>query len=175
MRKLVGVFILSVLFVGISYCQQPDISKSILKKTDVENFIKNFKSVQSELEQVGIEYEAESNYTSFADAVDNLEEVNGVVKKYGYSDVNDFSIKVWAIAACYASIKMDTEGQVEFEKSIEQIRNNEHMTDEQKEDAIKKMKELIGSLGTAFTTLANKDDIEIVRPFMDKLDVVLDE
>lgn len=174
MKKILSVFVLSALFIGASFCQQPDITEPVLKKSDVENFIKNFKTVQAELEEVGLEYEAESNYTSFADAVGNLDEVNAVVKKYGYADVNDFSIKVWAIAASYASIKLETDGQGEFEKAIEQIKNNENMTAEQKEDAINKMKELMGSIGTAFTSLANKEDIETVRPYADKLDVVLD-
>lgn len=167
--------IFAVFFMLNSIAQQPDVSVPQLKKGDVERFIKHFNSIKQDFEKLNIRYSPESNMKSFADAIDNVEEVNNVVSKYGYSDINDFVVKAWAISASYARVKLDTEGSDEFQKAIKDIENSDDMTPEQKEEAIAQMKQVMGAMESAFGSMANEKDIETVRPYVSQLEVLLKE
>ncbi len=177
MKKTIRLIplILAVFFMANGIAQQPDITVPQLKKGDVEQFIKHFNSIQQDFEKLDIKYSPESDLKSFEDAIDNVEEVNAVVSKYGYSDINDFVVKTWAISASYARIKMDTDGSDEFQKAIRDIENSDDMTPEQKEEAIAQMKQVMGAMESAFGSMANDKDIETVRPYVSQLEVLLKE
>jgi hypothetical protein len=172
--RLIPLFF-TVFFMLNSIAQQPDVTVPQLKKGDIERFIKHFSSVKQDFEKLDIKYSPESDLKSFADAIDNVEEVNTVVSKYGYSDINDFLVKTWAISASYARIKMDTDGSDEFQKAIKDIEDSDDMTPEQKEEAIAQMKQVMGAMESAFGSMANEKDIETVRPYVDQLEVLLNE
>ncbi len=172
--KLLALITALLLTYTIS-AQKPDISKPILQKSDVERFIKNFNSIKNDFEALHVDFKPESDYQASLENLRNAEEVNKVLQKYGYAGFVDFSTKAWAITASYASIKMGSGSNPEMEQLMKQVDENPNMTPEQKKQAKKQMMAAMESMQKAFSSSANKEDIETVRPFIKKLEAVFEE
>ncbi len=172
--RLIFLILISIIGSGL-YAQRPDASIAQLKKNDVERFIQHFKSIEKEFERLDVKYSPESDLNSFTEAIDNINEVEAVVKKYGYSDINSFVVQAWAISVSYASIKMETGGSDEYQKAIKGIENDTTLSEEEKIQAIGQLRQVMGAVGSAFVSMVHEKDIETVRPFISQLDVILDE
>jgi hypothetical protein len=174
MKKLIYTCVVLFLITG-TFAQKPDASVVHLKKGDVERFIKHFRSIEGDFEKIDLKYTPDSNPESFTEAIDNIDEVNSILKKYGYKDVDDFATKTWVITISYANIKMNTEGSGEFADAIEEIKNSTELTKEQKEAAIERLKQAMGAVESSFSSMVNEKDVETVRPFLTQLDEILDK
>lgn len=157
------------------FAQVPDNSTPILSGSDVEKFIKHFPAIQKEFEESDFDFDTDDDLESILDAVEGYGEVNNVVQKYGYKDYPEFAVQTWAIAACYASIKMETEGMPNIQQAIDEIDANENLTSEQKEMSKMQLQQVYAALGTSITSMANEQDIEVVKKYVDKLDTVFNE
>jgi hypothetical protein len=161
---------------GISLYGQNDATTTPqLKKSDVENFIKNYPTITDEFEELDIEFDKEDNLEDLLGGMEGYNDVNTIVQKYGYSDYADFALKTWSIAASYASVKLNNEGAPEIQNAFKQIEMDESMTPEQKAAAKQQLELILGAMGGTFKSMANEQDIETVKPFIDKLDLLFEE
>lgn len=174
MKKLIHILLAVCLITGI-YAQKPDTSIPQLKNDDVERFINHYKSIVSDFEKLDVKFHPESDLESFTNAIDNLDEVNAVVRKYGYKDIDSFVTQTWAISVSYASITVNIEELKEYKEAKEEIQNSTELTDEQKSQAIARLEQVIGAMASAFGSMVNEKDIETVRPYMNQLKEILDE
>lgn len=170
------LFLFALILLSISlFAQKPKTSSPILKKGDVENFVKHFKSIESDFKALDIDYKPESDLEASIAQFNDIEEVNRMVKKYGYKDFADFSTKAWAITACYASIKIESESAPELQRIQQQIEADENLTPEQKKKALEQLSQGLASMQKAFSQSTNKEDLEMVKPYMEKLDKLFEE
>ncbi len=172
--KLFSTILAMIISITLS-AQKRDISKPILNSGDVENFITNFKPLDAELEKLNVNHEAGQDFQDYIQGLEAKSEVNQVVQKYGYTNVSDFVSKALAISFSYLTIKIGSETSPELEKSLKQIDNDESLTPKQKEQAKEQRKQMTEALNSAFSSMVNPQDIETVKPFMSKLDVVFKE
>jgi hypothetical protein len=168
------IFLMLLISSYMSAQKRPDISKPVLTAADVENFINNYKAMNDELRTVDAAYDPENDFKTYIDSLKSKQQVNEVIRRYGYPDVNDFSNKVMAISYAFLSIKMETEGSPEYENALRKIEEDESLTPEQKEQSKEQLKKIMGAMGSAFTSMVNKEDIETVRPYTEKLSAVFD-
>lgn len=174
MTRLITIA-LGILFSVTLFAQMPDNSTPVLKSTDVERFIKHFPSLQKEFEAASFEFDADDDIESLMEAADEYAEINTMVQKYGYSDYAEFALQTWAIAACYASVKMESEGMPNVEEAIADIESDENMTAEQKQMAIQQLQAVYAALGTSITSMANEQDVTLVKKYVKELDVIFNE
>lgn len=174
MKKLIYSALVLFLFTGI-YAQEPDASVARLKKGDVERFINHFNNIESDFEKIDVKYNPESDLKSFSESLDNIDEVNSIVKKYGYKDIESFVTQVWVITIAYANIKIDSDGSDEYKKAIHDIQNSTELTEEQKAVAIERLQQVMGAMESTFSAMVNEKDIETVRPFRIQLEKILDK
>jgi len=173
--KIKLIALLSFFALAINLHAQTESSETPqLKSVDVENFIKNFPAIQKEFDGFDYDFDAKEDLESLVAGMDGYNEVNTVVKKYGYADYIDFASKTWAIATCYSSIRLGNEGLPQVEMAIQEIEKDESMTAEQKEMAKAQIKAVMAAMGSTFTSMANEQDIEVVKPYVDKLDAIFD-
>ena len=166
---------LSILFSVSVFSQMPDNSTPVLKATDVERFIKHFPSLQNEFNKANFEFDADDDISELMEVANEYAEVNKMVQKYGYTDYAEFALQTWAIAACYASVKMEDEGMPNVNEAIAEIEKDENMTAEQKQMAIQQLQAVYSALGTSITSMANEQDITLVKKYIKELDSVFDE
>ena len=175
MRTKLVTTLVFILFSTFLFAQNESASAPQLKNSDVENFIKHFPDIQVELEKLDFDIDPQDDLQSLAEGLESYEEINSIVKKYGYADYIDFAAKSSAIAACYASIKLKGEGVPEIQKAYNKIEQDESMTPEQKQMAKQQLESILSAMGGAFTLMANEQDLETVKTFVPELDVLFDE
>lgn len=169
-------FLFALILLSISiFAQMPKSSTPVLKKGDVENFIAHFKSIESDFNALDIDYKPESDLEASIAQFNDIEEINKMVKKYGYKDFADFSKKTWTITACYASIKIESESVPELQHIQQQIEADENLTPEQKNKALEQLSQGLAGMQKAFSQSTNEEDVELVKPFMKKLDTLFEE
>lgn len=167
--------ILFLAFCTSMYAQKPKTSNPILSDSDLKNFVENFKNIETEFKTLDIDYSPENDVESTIAKFKDAEEVNTMLKKYGYSDFTEFSTEAWAITACYAKIKIETEGAPELQRIHKGIDEDENLNAEQKQRAKDQVAQAIESMLKAFDGTTNKEDIETVRPYMSKLSELFEE
>jgi hypothetical protein len=167
------ILFFAVFSLGI-LAQPPDISTPQLKSSDVENFLKHFKSIEEDFKTLDMDYESQNNFEAYLQGIGNYDEANKVVNKYGYTDINDFILKAWAISASYATLKMETGGMPEMQQALDEIEKNESMTAEQKEAAKQQVKMIMEALGTSIITQTNDKDVAVVKPYAEKLELLFE-
>ncbi len=155
--------------------QKPKTSSPILSDSDLKNFVENFKNIETEFKTLDIDYSPENDVESTIEKFKDVEEVNTLLKKYGYSDFTEFSTKTWAITACYAKIKIETDGAPELRRIHKEIDEDENLNAEQKQRAKDQIAQAIESMQKAFDGTTNKEDIETVKPYMSKLSELFEE
>jgi hypothetical protein len=169
------LFLVVFLFsIKMLFSQDSDASQPLLKSSDVENFIANIRSIEKEFKELEIDYSPQNNYEDVIQALESNADANRIVKKYGYSDSKEFVAKAWAITACYASIEIDTKGSPELDNALRKIDEDESLSPEEKEEAKEQVKQFMAAMGTIVASSANVQDIETVRPFISRLEKVLD-
>ena len=161
---------------ALLFSLQAQTETPVLKSSDVENFINHYKSIEDELEALDLEISPSDDVESMVEAVGDVNKVNTIVQKYGYADYLDFTAKTWAIVTCYSSIKMQNqEGFSQIDIALQEIDNNETMTAEEKEMAKQQIKAIMQAMGTSFASSANEQDIKTVKPYVSKLDAILED
>lgn len=173
----IKLFVLSICigFSLQSFAQTPDVSSPILTVSDVENFIANYKNIELDFKKLNINFLPDSDFESNYQSLKSVKDVNQSLKKYGYSGIEDFTMKTWAIATSYASVKLDSQGSPEMEQLIKSIEEDVTMTAEQKKQAIQQMEMVMAGMQQAFGSSANKQDIETVKPFVPALEKLLEQ
>lgn len=154
--------------------QTPENTTPILSKSDVEQFITNYPEIKADFETANIDYDAADDMESMMEAYDGIDEINTIVQKHGYTNYSDFAVKSWAIASCYAAIKIEQEGMPSIQSAIDEIKANESLTDEQKELSIQQLKSVFETLSSSVNEMSNSQDIETVRAFVKELDSILE-
>lgn len=172
-KKTIVIALLFILSLNL-FGQNPDGKAPVLSKKDVTNFIENFRPISNELDKLDVEYTPGSNMDEALKGLENLEEANKLAVKYGYSSITDFAMKTWAIAACYAVIKLEKEQSPELKNVLQAIDENPNLDAAQKDAAKKQVKDAMQGVQKAMGASTNKADIEVVRPYVDKLGAVLD-
>lgn len=157
------------------FAQVPDNSTPILTGSDVERFIKHFPAIQKEFDEADYDFDTDNDLETILDGFEGYSEVNSVVQKYGYKDYSEFAVQTWAIAACYASIKMETEGMPNIQQAIDEIDANENLTSEQKEMSKQQLTQVYAALGSSITSMANEQDVELIKKYVDRLEVIFNE
>jgi len=125
----------------------------VLKKGDVEKFIKTLKPMSKELEAVGVNFDARQNQ-NMSDALQANARVMSIFKKYGWDE--SYSAKWMAITMGYAKLKME-----------EQMKN---VPAAQREQAMQMMKMAGDQMGGA---VADKD-LELIRSKYDALNTMME-
>lgn len=179
MKKLPYLFIV-ILLIGISSCEKKstageepvsdelsentdgladfeevaESSKAVsLSEGDIEKFIKTFRPIIEELDQLGDDF-GNSDSQSLA-AIFASSEVKDILDKYGWD--NGFMTKYLAITNGYLYLKM--------EESI----NNVPVEERAATEAVLKMSM------EGFLQFVSDDNVEKIRPFMEDLDPVFEE
>ncbi len=164
-----------LLFCSILFAQSQAPSISHLVSSDVENFINNFPKIQVEFEKMDLDIDPQDDLEAITDGLASYEEINSVVRKYGYTDYLDFTVKASTIAACYASLKLKDGGGSEIEQAYKAIEMDESMTPSEKQLAKQQLDAILLAMGGSLSTMANDQDVAIVKPFASKLDTLFDE
>jgi phosphate/sulfate permease len=174
--RILSIFSLFVF--AFSLCAQTGSSTtSNLKSSDVENFIKHYKSIEADFEALDYDIDpATDDVESLLEEMGEYSQVNTIVKKYGYTDYADFAIKIWAITSCYTTLKLNGEGGMsQIDAAIQEIEEDENMSPEEKEMAVAQIRMIMKAMGSSFASGANEQDIETVKPYISKLDAIYDE
>lgn len=147
-----------------------------LSSSDVKQFIDEFPGLRKDFEQLDIKYNSGSTDWNIPEGMEAMEKVNGVLKKHGYTDYNDFILKFSAIISSYVSITTDVEmkkAQPDMEKAIAEIENNEYYSEEQKEQ----MKAVLIQTSNAIkgmSAMASQENIAVVKPFVGDITRILE-
>lgn len=170
------IFTILLLVLNFSlHGQKPDTSEPVLSDSILINFIENFKTIEADFKALDIDYKPESDIDATMEKFQNIEEVNTMIKKYGYTDFKDFSTIAWAITACYAKIRIETEGMPELQRLRKQIDEDKNLTEEQKQKAKDQITQGLESMQKAFGGTTNKKDVETVQPYMEDLMKLFEE
>jgi hypothetical protein len=169
-------FILSacIIFSSALFAQNDVAKTPQLNNSDVEKFIKSYRNIVDEFEELDIDFDGNDDLENLLGGMEGYSEVNDIVQKYGYTDYAEFAIKTWAIAASYASIKLDNEGAPEIQNAYKEIEMDESMTAEQKAMAKQQLDLVLGAMGGTFKSMANEKDIETIKPYIGKLDILFE-
>jgi len=142
------LLVVSIVLVTPTYAQTQTPPKAILSIADIDRFINTMDPIQTDLEKLGLEYNAEDK--AVMEALKTNAEVQAVFNKHGWS--NDFYPKIQAIAVSYAFLK----AKVEMDKLPA--------------DQQQMMGPVIASLKEQYKSLVHDDDIATVQKKFQQLD-----
>lgn len=146
-----------------------------LTAADVKQFIKEYPAVIKEFEEKNIAYDDKKNSDlTGAAASKYLNDVNKIVKKHGYKDYMDFTTKSVTIIMSYGSLKMNEDSSssnAEMQKALQEIENSDEYTAEQKAQ----MKQMFQQTTSAMQSMADEDNVKVVKPFEKQLEAIIEE
>ncbi|MBN1953322.1 MAG: hypothetical protein JW801_19100 [Bacteroidales bacterium] len=171
------LFFLILLFIpGFCTLSAQD-GEIVLSSSDVKSFITSYPSIKTDFEKLGIGYDNDHEIT-LPEGFEAMNEVNRIVGKHGYADWEDYYSKSAAILLSYAAIKLNVEqGEVqpELQAAIEEIKNNTYYTAEQKEQMIEAIRQGMTALVEASNSMSETGNMDVVQPFVEQLDKLLEE
>ena len=162
-----------------SYAIAQEAPKPVLESGDVEHFIKTYPQLSEEFEKFGAQYEVESGDLEVPEALKANHEFLGILKKYGWDE--QFFQKISVILLGYSAIQYKDELEKAapgFGEAMKEIESNPALSQEMKEQLMKQMGTAQGALSQQqemFGTQINPKDMELLRPFADKLKKVIEE
>ncbi|WP_319779424.1 hypothetical protein [Maridesulfovibrio sp.] len=179
LKKILMLIVLTFLFAFTANAASP------LTGDQVERVIKTLEQLDPIMDQMDAEIEESGE--SDADPLDPEMLHKEFAMLYGYTpqakriiEANGFTYKTWPetagrVVKAFASIAMEADGNAgmaELEAAIAQMEADPNMSSEQK----KMMKEhMLSSMKTAKAMMqASDEDVEVVRPYFDKLSSTLE-
>lgn len=176
MKKL-SALILLIFVAGFSvYGEDPEPK---LKPGDVEHFLKTFPLVSQQLEELGMQYEAESGDYDLPDAARFNQEFLAILKKHGW-DENFFSVMALIMkgytALAYKAELPEIDRKIA--EAIKEIEANPALSDAMKKQMIEQIKASQGLAAGQQTTLEediHPDDLAQISEYMEEIKALLDE
>lgn len=172
---MIGILLFSIFGVGLPAENPPE---AVLKKGDVERFVKTFPLLSQDLMKAGMSWEAKSGTMNVPEAVTASNQVLEVLKKHGWDE--HFFAKSAAILQCYTQVKygqaMGT-AQSKLARNLREIDENPDISAEMKAQLKAQMKQamaMVGQQGQVMKNQINPADLILVRPWIPKLEKMLE-
>ncbi len=175
------VFVLVILF-SLSLmvlADEPEAPKPVLKKGDVERFIKTFPLLKEDFKKFEVKYDGKSGIVTYPEALAASGEFLGILKKHGWDE--QFFTKTAAICVGYSMIvagKAMKDADPQVAKAMKEIESNPHLSAEMKKQLIEQMKTVKGAMKQqqkALKKSSHKADMELIKPHIQDLKKVFEE
>jgi hypothetical protein len=183
MKILLNLLLISIFLAAPILAQEEQTPLVKLNKADVERFINTYSSLSKDLEkydEYNLDDEAEEEEGDIHSFIEELKqypeyaEVEKIIKSYGYKDIPDWAMKTWTIAMSYAGLKLDKDTNPALQQALDDIKNDESLTEEQKAMAIQQMEAVMSAMGS-YGAEGNEANMAVVKPYIEQLDAVFDE
>ncbi len=174
------VLVLVILFTlsAMVFADEPEAPKPVLKKGDVEHFIKTFPLLKEELKKYEVKYDGKAGIVTYPEAIQASSEFLGILKKHGWNE--QYFAKTAAICMGYSSIvagKAMKDADPQVAKAMKEIESNPHLSAEMKKQLIEQMKTVKGAMKEQQKVVkkyAHKADVELIKPYIDELKKVFE-
>jgi hypothetical protein len=166
MKKIAAVILCIALFGSVGWTE--DDPKPVLKKGDVEKFIKTFPLLKGEFEKFGAKYDAKEGDVTVPEALKVNAEFRGILKKHGWDEA--FFVKMQAIMLGYTAIvykKEMAEVGPQIAKAIKEIEATEGMSEAMKKQMVERLKasqKMMGGGESGMETSLAEADLDLIRP-----------
>lgn len=177
MTKKIAALILITAVLGFAVAEEDPVPR--LKEGDVEHFIQTYPALSQDLDELGMEYEAESGAYDMPEAVRRNEAFNAVLKKHGWDE--HFYVVIGTVLQGYTALAYGEEVPEINQKladAVKEIESNPALSEAMKEQLIAQMKAAGGMVAgqqAAMQESVHPDDLEQIRGHMDELKDLLEE
>jgi len=176
MKKLAALVLIAAL-AGFAFAGEDP--KPILKKGDVEKFIKTYPALSEELDKFGIELEGEAGNYTVPEPLRYNQELLGILKKHGWDE--HFFAAVGTIMRGYINIVYKQEVKSmdkEVAEAIEKIEGDPNLSDAMKKQMVEQMKasqKMMSGGAAVYGQEIHPDDFAQVTENIEGLKEVLEE
>jgi hypothetical protein len=172
MRRQTLLLLAVVLFAIAILATSKEPPKPILKKGDVERFIKTFPLLKNDFEKFGAKYETKSGDVTIPEAMKASSEFLAILKKHGWDE--HFFQKAGTIMTGYSLIqygKHMSKAQAEYEKALKDIESNPDIPEAMKEQLKAQLTAAKGMMQRPGDVLKNihPEDILLIKPHLEAL------
>lgn len=176
MKKITALILITFL-AGLSMSGETPEPK--LKPGDVEHFLETYPAVSQQLQDLGMEYEAESGEYNLPDAIRFNQEFLGILEQHGW-DENFFSV-MSVIMQGYTVLAYQNE-MPEIDRkmadAIKEIEANTALSEAMKKQLIEQLKASQGLMAgqqSAMQQSIHPDDLALIGEHMEAIKALLDE
>jgi hypothetical protein len=173
MKLKIFVLVISLVLVSPIFADDSKEVKPVLKKGDVERFIKTFPLLKEEFKKFEVEYDRKAGSVTYPEALKASQEFLGILKKHGWDE--HFFTKMATISMGYSMIVTAKElknTDPQIAKAIKQIESNPHLSDAMKKQMLEQMKQVKGIMKNQQNVMkknVQKPDMELIKPHIEEL------
>lgn len=175
--KIVILIILLALTVPV-FSDNSEDPKPVLKKGDVIRFIKTFPLLKEDFKKFEIKYDNKSGAVNYPKALKASGEFLSILKKHGWDE--HFFSKMAVISMGYSMLTAGKEmknADPQFEKSIQELKSNTHLSEEMKKqmiDQLMKVKGIMKNQQQVIKKMVPKEDMALIKPRLKELKTLFD-
>ena len=173
MRLKIFVLIIVFTLATMAFAETPNTPKPVLKKGDVDHFIKTFPQLKEDFKKFEVKYDGKSGAFTYPLALKASGDFLGVLKKHGWDE--HFFTKMTTIFMGYSMIFAGVEmakADPQFAKNIEKIKSNTHLSEEMKKQMVDQLMQVKGMLNNQQKFLKGsiqKADMELIKARLEEL------
>lgn len=174
MKRIIVVAIASLMMLALNAQEKQEPYK--LTTNSVEKFIKKFPLLQKDLERLGMKWDQGEN--DFVYPPTAMKQLDGVCQKHGYDNLNDFSLQAYSIIMAYAALATEGEQQNTnsyLQESINQIKNNPDLSEEQKKQALAQIEAAMAAFNNYASSVTTSANVAVVKQYQGQIETLMEE
>ncbi len=179
MKRKVLLLTIVALFLISSLAVAAEPPKPILKKGDVEKFIKTFPALTKDMKNFDTNMDAKEGNITIPEAMIASNEFNAILKKHGWDENFFTTIQTIVMGYSYLVYGDSIKGaNAEIAKALKEIDSNPHLSAEMKEQMKAQMKAASGAMATQNVQMKKSIhplDLAMIKAKIKELKTVLEK